>query len=383
MIKKYPFQYLPFFLIAAILVIIVSCKKDNNSNTGSTTTNGSTTELNTTATPLKLGLYESDSSIYKLLYMGVLQVGTTNLNDALIYDTGSGGVVLDASGLVPASMITSTGFNFTGDSTVVNGITITSEQANIQYGDDSNSITTVYGNLAYASVTLGDATDGKVVIKRLPFFLYYKGVDSKGNKLPAHYFDIMGVSPQYDITFSNGAYITSPFSYYVPGTGLAKGFKMAALGTSNFSLNGTYVTGVVTLGLTASDISVASSGFTFSPLISSSGNGYIPYAKGTITYKNNKTTTGYVLFDTGTEPYSVIEDTGATGSSQLATGSAVSVTLVSGFVYNYTTTATENLTIVENPGTTGGTINIMCLEYFLTGEYMINFDAQAMGLKNN
>src|SRR5476651_600513 len=278
MIKKYPLRKLLFLFISASIVLVASCKKDNTSGGGGVVT--PVVVAPAVATPTKLGIYESDSSIYKLLFIGVSKVGTVAVNYGLIFDTGSGGMVLDANGVIPASMITSTGFNFTGDSTVTNGITITSQTATIEYGNDDASVTKVYGNLAYASVTIGEV-DGNIVIARLPFFLYYKGVDNNNKTLPQHYFDVMGVSPQYDMTFTNGAYITSPFSYFNPGNGLTKGFKMAALGTNNFSLDGKYVPNVVTLGLTAADLSTTS-GFTMNSLTSVPGYGYYPVFRGTL-----------------------------------------------------------------------------------------------------
>ena len=134
------------------------------------------------ATPTSLGLYETDSSIYKLLLIAVSNIGTQPVDYGLIYDTGSGGMVFDASGILPASMITSSGFNFTGDSTVVNGVTITSQTSIVEYGNDAASIDKVYGNLAYAPVTVGDQ-NGKIIIKRLPFFIYYKAVNASGTWL--------------------------------------------------------------------------------------------------------------------------------------------------------------------------------------------------------
>ena len=133
--------------------------------------------------------------------MNVSKVGTQTVNDGLVFDTGSGGMVIDAEGILPKSMITSSGFNVkAGDSIVVDGITITSQASIVEYGADDSTITKAYGNLAYANLTLGDE-NGSVVIKRVPFLLYYKGVDAQGNELPAHYFDVMGVDDEYDVTF--------------------------------------------------------------------------------------------------------------------------------------------------------------------------------------
>lgn len=357
-----------------LVVAIASCKKDNSAK--------STNNVTKDATPAKIGLYETDSSIYKLIYLDVSKVGTQEVDDGMIFDTGSGGMVLDAEGTLPASMITSSGFNFNGaDSLTYDGITITKDTSHVEYGDDISTEAFVYGNLAYADVTI-DKEGGNVVIKRLPFFLYYKAVDGKGKIQPAHDFDVFGVNEEYDVTFESGTkYITSPLSYYAAGTGLQKGFKMAALGTSNFSLNGTYVKDAVTLGLTDADMQ-ASSGFTFNTLKFYSGDGYVPIIPGTITYGGN-TINADLLFDTGTEPYNYIEDSKAGASHYLAVNSDVTVSTTSGFNYPFTVSATDYLTYIENPKTSGESVSIFSLEYFLNNEYLMNFTTHQLGLKND
>jgi hypothetical protein len=375
--KYYSIKNLLFISCSLLILIVASCKKENNNNKQVVVP-----PPPVTATPTKLGFYEVDSSIYKLLLMSISKVGTQPVNYDLIFDTGSGGLVIDANGILPASMITSTGFNFTTDSTVVDGITITNQTNTIEYGDDNNTTDKVYGNLAYTNVTVGDG-NGNIVIQRLPFFIYYKAVDSKGNLLPAHDFDVFGVSSEYDITFNNGAYITSPFSYFEPGTGLTKGFKMAALGTANFSYAGTYVP-AITLGLTADDLS-SSSGFSFTALKFYNGEGYVPIFPSTIIY-GGKTISGSgdVLFDTGTEPYSYLEDPNAASSeAMLAANTPISIALTSGFNYSFTTSSTDNLTYVENTTASGTDISVISLEFFLNNEYMIDFTDNKLGLKNN
>lgn len=370
--KKTVYYYLPALLV---LIFFASCKKDNSDNITNNT-------LVATPTPTKLGLYESDSSIYKLLFIAVPKIGTKTVTQYMIFDTGSGGMVIDAHEILPASMITSSGINFTGDSTVVDGITITKQSSIISYGADSSTTEKVYGNLAYANVTIGDH-DGSITVKRLPFFLYYKGTDSQGKTEDVGAFDIFGVDSEYDVTFGNGAYITSPLSYFDPGAGLTKGFKMAALGTANFSLDGTYVPNVLSLGLTSSDVG-SSSGFTMHTLTSDQGYGYSVVIPGTYTYGSKTVARAYEIFDTGTEPYSYFEDPTATSKvALLPTGTAVSVTTGDSFKYNYTVSATDNLTYVENTNYSGSDVSIISLEYFLNNEYLLNYADHKLGLKNN
>jgi hypothetical protein len=370
--KRYPLKSLLFLSLLFSIFSIVSCSKSNDNTTKKTVV--------VDATPKKLGLYEADSGEYRELIVAVSQVGTNSVDDGLVFDTGSGGMVLDANGMVPASMISSSGFSFTGDSTVVNGITITSQTSTLQYGADSSTLTTVYGNLAYANVTLGDQGEN-IVVKRLPFCLYYKATDANGNTLPAHYFDTFGVNSEY-IYFSAGAYITSPFSYLTPGTGLTKGFKIASLGTSNFSLEGTYVPAVVTLGLTASDLS-SSAGYTMHTVNFYQGDGYVPIFPSAVTYGSSSDNT-YCLFDSGTSGYSYIEDSNATTAlSLLPQNTNVSITTNAGFDYSYTTAADEYLTYIENPGLTGGEFSIISIDYFINNEYLLDFANQKLGLKAN
>ncbi|MEO8949346.1 MAG: hypothetical protein ABI308_13105 [Mucilaginibacter sp.] len=377
MVKKYAVRVL--VLISFLSFAITSCKKDNKPGP-------------VTATPKKIGLFQykglpTDIPTFRLLLMEVSKIGTNTTDFGLVFDTGSGGMVLDAQGILLPSMITPSGFNFTGDSTVVDGITITSKRDTIVYGDNDATTNKVYGNLAYADVTIGEPGSG-ITIKRLPFFLYYKVVDANGVALDetsndAHKFDVFGVSPQYDLTFDNVS-IKSPFTYYDPGYGLTKGFKMNALDVNEFSNNGnggTYVSDAITLGLTASDIS--SSVFKISPLPYHTGNDYNPVIPASVTY-NSKTFSTNVLFDTGTTPFSYIEDpTAAHGVVQLPNNSQVKITASSGFNYTYTTTTLENVTYVENPGSSGGSVTVFGLEFFLQNAYLLDYTNHTLGLKTS
>lgn len=375
--KSYFLRGFGFVPLVLVILVVASCKKDKSA----TKTTSNTTTTATDGTPAKLGLWESDSSIYKLTFIDVPTVGTSSLGQYryLIFDTGSGGMVIDADGLLPASMITDNGFNFTGDSVVYNGITVTKDTASIVYGDDNDTESQVYGNLAYANVTI-DQDGGNILVKRLPFFLYYKAL-VKGKKQPVHDFDVFGVNEEYDVTFEKGTkYITSPFSYYDPGTGLDKGFKMAALGTSNFSLDGTYVNNVITLGLSSSD--TQSGGFSMTNLTKYTGEGYLPIVPGVITYSSSKDTC-YMLFDSGTEPDNYIQDTNAKSSYYLPSNTAVSATTTGNFTYSFTTTDTDYITYIENPKTSGSDISVFSIEYFLNNEFMLDFTTHQLGLKNN
>ncbi len=369
--KNYTLRKAYLLSVFTLIIIGSSCKKN------------STTKPVVDATPVKLGLYELSDDTTEELQVGISKIGTLPLDYGLVWDTGSGGMVIDATDIIPAADINSNGFVFTGDSTVVDGITITNQTTTIEYGADNNTATKVYGNLAYAAVTIGDQ-GGMVSIKRLPFFLYYKAVNASGTTLPKHVFDVLGVSQEYDLNFSNGAYITTPFNYFTPGTGLTKGFKMAALGTSNFTHDGSgpFVAGVVSVGLTAADLS-SSSGFVMNSTPFYAMEGYLPFVKSTITY-NSTPFTSYVLFDSGTNGFSFIEDPNYTGTGEvLAANTPVSIVSTTGFTWSYTSNLTNYGTYIENPTTSGGEFSIADIEFFVTNEYMLDLTNHMLGLKNN
>ncbi|HTK18243.1 MAG TPA: hypothetical protein VL442_01960 [Mucilaginibacter sp.] len=374
MIKTYCFKLLLPISAIFLLFAVASCSKDKKDGSGGTTP--------TEATPTKFGLYGADSSIYKILYTFLDKIGTQNVSSAdydLLFDTGSGGLVLDAHGIIPSSMITSNGITFSGDSTVINGITIYNQKSTISYGDDVNTTDNVYGYLAYAPVTFGDA-NGTLSIKRLPFFLYYKASDTQGNVYDDHEFDVLGVSSEYDITFPNNAYIASPFQYFDAGEGLLKGFKMPVMDSNRYSLNGTYNSDAITLGLTSSDLS----SFTMHQLTYYPGDGYAPVIPASLTY-NGKTINVNVIFDTGTEPYNYIQDpTAGNNALLLPVNTPISLTTnPGGFIYSYATSANDNITYVENPSQSQSTVTVMGLEFFLNNEFMLDYYDHKLGLKNN
>ena len=372
MIKAYSLKI--FLRISGVLLLfaVVSCSKDHKN----------TQIIPTQATPTKFGLYGADSSLYKILYTFVNKIGTKDVSSAdydLLFDTGSGGMVIDGHGIIPSNMISSTGITFSGDSTVVDGITIYNQKATISYGDDINTTANVYGYLAYANVTFGDA-NGTLTIKRLPFFLYYKAADTKGNVFKNHEFDVLGVSSEYDVTFPNNAYITSPFQSFDPGQGLIKGFKTSLLGPGSYSLNGTYNSDAVALGLTSADLS----SFTMHQLTYYPGDGYAPVIPVSLTYNNKKFTTN-TIFDTGTEPYHYIQDPTAGNTSVLLPNNTnVGLTTTpGGFTYSYATSASDNLTYVENPSQSGSNVTVMSLEFFLNNQYLLDYADHKLGLKND
>lgn len=331
-----------------------------------------------TTTTSTLGLYEYGVDSGKRAFIPVAKIGTQTVNYYSVFDTGSAGMTIDAHGIIPDAMITSTGISFTGDSTTVNGITIKAGQYTLSYGNKTG-LTKEYGYLAYAPVTIGDA-HGSTSAKRVAVFLYYKVVDVTSGKTETvnHSLDIFGVGP--GSSYANSA-IVSPLIYFNNDASLISGFKLALLPRSQFSNSGTYVAGLLKIGLTSADIS--SNGFIMHSLTYNGVGGYSPNIPSTITY-NGQSVSANVLFDTGTPLISTIENKLAVNSTgQLPANTQVTVTTNMGFTYTYTTTNTGNLTQVENPNVTGDYRTIFGIDFFMDNEYLTDYANHQIGLKNN
>lgn len=366
--KKYTFKTLLLIALVILTSVVTSCKKKQDDPT----------PVAVVVKPLAtLGLIEASSGNYRRLFIGITQVGDIATNYYGVFDTGSTGMTIDATGLIPASMITSSGITFTGDSVVVNNITIkgvSSKPLIMAYGDAISS-TKEYGYLAYSTVTIGDQ-NGKITTKRIPFFLYYKVVDQTGFVYAAHSNDVFGVGPG---TSYASNLIASPISYFDIPTGGTNGFKLATVGGNGYTTSGTFVAAVLTIGLIPSDIT--SSGFIMHSLSYSSSGGFSANIPASITY-SGKTITGNILFDTGTPSITVIEDvTAAVGN--LPINSTITITTTKGFTYTYITTNTVNLTAVQNPNNTGDSRTIFALDFFFTNEYLTDYANHQIGLKNN
>jgi len=358
-------------LIIVVATAATSCKK-----------NSPTPAPIVDAKPVTIGLFEYASSGDSRIFIPISKVGTQTVQINPVFDTGSTGLTMYASDdIVPASDITTSGFNIAaGDSIVLtNGIVITSQTATMSYGNSISS-TTEYGNLAYASITIPDEAGNGVTIKRVPMFLYYKILDQDNKSITAsHGYDIFGVGP--GVSYSNSS-IASPLSYYSPGTGLTKGFKLATLISGGFvGGNGTYEEGLLTLGLTQADLN--SSGFIMHQLSMGNIGGYSPDIPGTITYNGN-TINATLLFDTGTPQYTIIEDkTASSVVGKLPANTLVTVKTNQGFTYSYNTSSADNLTEVQNPVNTNDPRSIFSIDFFENNEFLTDYAGHRIGLKNN
>jgi len=371
--RKIYLKFLPLFAAGLFLsMLVASCKREPK-----------VTPVVTPAAPLAtLGLYELDSGVYKRVFIAISKVGNLSVTYYSIFDTGSTGMTIDATSLLPPAMVTSSGITVPGDSVNVNGITVTNQTSIIAYGDAQSEVQE-FGNLAYTTVMLGDQ-NGSYTTGRIPIFLYYKIVDvTTGQKLPPHSNDVFGVGP--GVSFANSS-IGSPLSYFTEKNGGVSGFKLALFNNEDFTNYGTYVSGLLTIGLIPKDLA-SSSGFALHPLAYYSQGGYSSDIPATISYEGN-TVPATVLFDTGTPAISLIANPNAPSNiTTLPDGTSVKLTTNAGFSYTYTvnnnTNEVNDLTQVTKPSYTGDPRTIFSINFFTDNEYLLDYQHHEIGLKNN
>src|SRR5947208_3059894 len=101
--KNYIFKPLQLIAIVFIITLAASCKKDSGTP-------------KVTVKPVTLPLIEYGTTQGKRIFIPVTKVGTQTVSYFNVFDTGSSGMTIDATGILPASMITSSGITVAGDS---------------------------------------------------------------------------------------------------------------------------------------------------------------------------------------------------------------------------------------------------------------------------
>jgi len=366
------------------LLLVASCKKDH----------GTPTPVATAKPIADIGLYEVDTDIvsapkdtinYKRIFIPITRVGTQTVQYFSVFDTGSTGMTMGAAGLLPKSMITTSGIKIPAgqDSVNVNGITVTNQTAIMAYGNAQSEIQE-FGNLAYTTMIVGTQQDG-ITTARIPFFLYYKILDvNTGEASYDHSNDVFGVGP--GVSYASDQ-IKSPLSYFKTGTGVTSGFKLAQLPKSGFSIGGTFVADLLTIGLVPDDLA-ASSGFVMHPLQYFNQGGYSADLPVTVTYVNfngtSKSLAATLLLDTGTPAISTIADpTAASDIAQLPVGTNITISTSAGFSYTYTSKKSTYITDVVKPTFTGDPRTIFGLDFFTDNEFLLDYTDHKIGLKNN
>ena len=157
--------------LIGVSILCASCGGGNGESADST---------NAISAPVTINLTPANQNGAQRLFVSVSRVGTLQTSLPLLFDTGSGGVTMDATQVFPPNVVSSSGFSFPEGSTSItfDGITVTNVGLDVTFPD-----TIQHGNIGSAQITFGDAS-GNVTTATMPLFFYYAITDRLGNPLP-------------------------------------------------------------------------------------------------------------------------------------------------------------------------------------------------------
>lgn len=384
-------------LVLAFSMLLTACsKKPDLDLKPDPMPNTTTTTLSTTINqPVDLNLLMvNDDGYLKRLLMTITQVGSKPVSLKTVFDTGSEGMVLNASAVLPAEMITPNGIDLKGQSSLtINGITITNVKDSTSYGEPP-STRKYYGQIAYTTLVLGDNTSN-ITTKNMPIFLVYSGTKvATGANAPLDPDPMVdGICGVNNMSTFNGDVITKrsqikgPFSYLDYGPGVDAGISLDAINDAdNVNLVSQSANRII---YSAPLLEVGIGGGSESEYImqqqrlSTDGSTLIPQVHGRI-YFGGEQFDGAVLFDTGTSFGESISDpvTNAPDTYVLDNNTPVSFSTKEGFSYRYATDQKAYATkIVPNHSGKLGR-SIWGLPFFNDHYFLLDYTTNQIGISD-
>ena len=398
------------FVSMAMALTVAACGGGSN---GSVPPPPPPTSTGTIPRSMIMDLYPvQSSSTGPRLFVMVTAVGSQAVNMPLAFDTGSAGITLYAEDIFPSTLVSSAGFVIPeGQSSITyNGITVTNQQGVRKYGNATNGRSQT-GNIGYSTITFGNA-DGRLTTQVMPVFLYYLITDNAtGNPEPvpiqrgwfgvnsgpgfinvANSTEPPGGYPVCAVSTLGSCRVASVFKYFSYASGIDAGFMLnpAALQSCDITVaNDCTPAPILTIGLTQAE----EAGFSTSSLICPPSTYVGPLTiqsfavcqpsipNTTITLSGPVTGvfTAAPLFDTGNPAMVLLDPASSSTPVVLPAGTPIMLSLPSGFIYNYSTTAQGmGATTVSTTEMTG-----IGIQFFTTNSFFIDFTTSSEGWRGS
>lgn len=363
-----------------VSILSVSCGGSGNSESSNST--------NAISVPATINLIPANQNGAQRLFVSVSRVGTLQISLPLLFDTGSGGVAIDATQVFPSNVVSSGGFSFPAGATSItsDGITVTNVALDVTFAN-----TIQHGNIGSAQITFGDAA-GYVTTATMPLFFYYAITDRVGNALPMP--PQKGIFGVNGITTEASGNLASPIKY-LQFKNLNTGFLLNPVGSYPVCdiTQGTCIPQpLLTVGLDAARESAFTSfdmicgtqnvtGPTGSYTINPGINGCSSVLPATVSVGGvalNSVPAPTVVFDTGSPGYTL--STSLTVSAP-TNGTVLQVSLpapnaTAPFTYSWNVGSgvDANTSLAAGPAIVGS-------NFFLNHAYLIDFSRSIIGLR--
>ncbi|UVC13654.1 hypothetical protein [Mesorhizobium onobrychidis] len=162
----------------------------------------------------------------RMLYINILFLGYRKIAQPLLFDTGSSGMTIDCTVVLPTKMCSEKGIKIK-KTFELDGLTVTTQKTVMHYGTYDE-----YGNVASARVIFGSADSAASTAVSIPFLIRYKEVRRSTGEVvggPLWPKGIFGVSP-----LGGGGpnqMLKSPLNSVSAGNGLRQGYFLSPIGT--------------------------------------------------------------------------------------------------------------------------------------------------------
>jgi hypothetical protein len=170
--------------------------------------------------------YPGDPPNIRMLYIKILSLGDRKVNQPLLFDTGSSGMTIECSTVLPADLCSTSGIKIK-KKLEIDGITVTTQRAVMHYGTYDE-----YGNVAAARVAFGSPGSPIYTSEPISFLIRYKKVRRQTGEIvggPLWPKGIFGASPIGG--GGPGQTLTSPLGAVDAADGLRKGYYLSPIGS--------------------------------------------------------------------------------------------------------------------------------------------------------
>ena len=304
----------------------------------------------------------------RMLYVDLRALGERQIAQPLLFDTGSAGVTVECSVVLPEKLCSHAGIKIDKE-TVIDGITVTTQKIVSHYGTYDE-----YGNLAFARMTIGRKGQSVATSGPVPFLVRYKKVRRSTGEIvggPLWPLGVFGVSP---VGGQVSGKLQSPMAAFEVAPGLHRGFYLSPIGTKWRQCTNEERNCPIVDALHIGIPDALRKNFKLSKWVRASGRHNFPTVETCIALENLNICQP-TLFDTGNSTV-MIAGQSKRSKSSLPIGTSLKVSGADFGTWRFNTTYRPEVELYPNLDT-----NIIGIRYFETNSLMFDLGTQEIGFR--
>lgn len=302
------------------------------------------------------------------VYVPIRSVGNRRVGFPILLDTGSAGMTIECSLVLPKSLCSVDGIRIDRE-LELDGVTVTTQQIVSRYGTYDE-----YGHLAYAEVAFGDA-DRPVRTQRMPLLIRYKKVCRTTGEIvggPLWPKGIFGVAP---VLGQVDGLLVSPIDQVGLPDGLHRGFHLSPFGETwaicTNELGDCPTVDALHIGL---DDNIRAS-FEMAPLRASPSRHYRPFVDSCLDWPGNRVCAP-TLYDTGNATIAIAGRPPVGSGMTLPRGTEIVLTGPAASSWQFKARDTNEVEFSPHSD-----IHLIGVRYFETNSLLIDLETREIGFR--